>query len=160
MNRSSLNLSKQYPTRFSFETNRHISFSEQYDEKQNNKRITLTHVDFIHASENEILRRYLSYFEKYLPLFINKKLDNNNQFDIETFQLSNSRIHHKDDIELYYLKRIQIAFENIEYDEKFIIEKDILLIIDAFHIYIENLLKKNGFIVECKIEQQNNVSNV
>ncbi|CAF4724692.1 unnamed protein product, partial [Rotaria sp. Silwood2] len=81
----------------------------------------------------------------------------NNEIDIEKFQLSNKRIHHKDDIELYHLKRIQIAFENIENDnEKFPLDKDIIIIIDAFHIYIENLLKKNVFINQCKTEQQLN----
>ncbi|CAF3403154.1 unnamed protein product [Rotaria sp. Silwood1] len=152
----SSNLSKENST-FPTETNRHISFNDKYDEKQEERRSTLIHIDFIHASENEILHRYLSYFEKCLPLFINKNLENfNNEIDMEKFQLSNTRIHHKDDIELYHLKRIQIAFENIEKDEEPPLDKDIIIIIDAFHIYMENLLKKNVFINQCKIEQQSN----
>ncbi|CAF0890575.1 unnamed protein product [Rotaria sordida] len=149
--------SSKHNSIFSTETNRHISFNDKYDDKQEEKRTTLTHIDFIHASENEILHRYLSYFEQCLPLFINKNLENfNNKIDIEKFQLSNTRIHHKDDIELYHLKRIQITFENIEKNEKLPLDKDIIIIIDAFHIYIENLIRKNVFINQCKTEQKLN----
>jgi hypothetical protein len=138
-------------------TNRHINFNDKYDENEEQRRNTLTHIDFIHATKNEILNRYLTYFENFLSLFINKKLENSNQkIDIDKFQLNNLRIHHKDDIELHQLRRIQIAFESIEHDEKSYLNEDIILIIDAFHIYIENLLKKNVFITHCKTEQQLN----
>ncbi|CAF3289120.1 unnamed protein product [Rotaria socialis] len=137
----------------STETNRHIKFNDDYDEKQG-KRQTLTHIDFIHASENEILQRYLFYFDQYLPKYINEYFTN--EIDIENYQLSNSRMHHKDDVELYHLKRIQMIFESIETAEKFPSDRDIIISIDAFHIYIENLLKKQFFINDCKTEQQSN----
>jgi hypothetical protein len=100
-------------------TNRHISFNDKSNKNEEERRNTLTHIDFIHATNNEILNRYLLYFENCLPLFINNKIENSNQeINIEKFQLNNLRIHHKDDIELYQLRQIQIAFESIEQDEK------------------------------------------
>ena len=62
-------------------TNRHISFNDKSNENEDEQRNTLTHIDFIHATNNEILNRYLLYFEKFLPLFINN--------NIEKFQLNN-----------------------------------------------------------------------
>lgn len=143
---------------FSPETNRHIKFTENYDEKQKGKRQTLTHLDYISASDNEILYRYLAYFEEHLPKYINENFTN--EVYIENYRLSTSRIHHKDDIELYHLKRIQMLFESIEKIEKFPLDIDILIIIDAFHIYVETLLQRQYFINECNTEQQINKNEV
>ena len=129
---------------------RHIRFSEKFDDGR--KRASLGHVDLVHAAPNAILSRYLSCFERRLPAFIDHKLKH---ADIQIS--SQIRIHHKDDVELHRLRRIQIALEGVDYDSSVARNEELLLIIDAFQIYIENFLKHNGktsFILRCSIQQR------
>ena len=133
---------------------RHISFNEKYENEK--KRSILGHASFVHASPDIILSRYLSCFERRLPAFIDHKIQ---RVDIRTS--SQIRIHHKDDVELHRLRRVQIELEGVDYDPSMIRNEELLLIIDAFQIYIETFLKRNGrtsFILRCTTEQHNDHS--
>lgn len=128
---------------------RHISFNEKYENDE--KRSILGHAHFMHASSDIVLSRYLSCFERRLPAFIDHRIQ---RVDIQTS--SQIRIHHKDDVELHRLRRVQFELEGVDYDPSMIQNEDLLLIIDAFQTYIETFLKHNGktsFILRCTTEQ-------
>ena len=147
------------------DTGRHISFNETSKEKPvPSGRRTLTHVDFIRASEHEILQRYLSHFEQHLPSFVLENLEPADEpAGIGRVRLNSTRIHHKDDIELHHIRRIQIAFESLEHDTASCKDEGLNLIIDAFHVFIEHSLQGHGrhpSIIQCRTERSPHRSEV